>query len=70
MKCFHCGKEIEPGQNYEITAPDGDPFHIECIKPFNRERDEFLSKSASDTKSLLDYLGVNKKLYNLNNIKR
>ena len=48
MKCFHCHKQIDETKPHEITAPDGDVFHLECLKEYEKERDIFFNEIIHD----------------------
>lgn len=58
MKCFHCKKQIDKSKPHKVTAPDGDVFHIECLKQHEKDRDKFFNETIHDDKKFADYLGV------------
>lgn len=60
MKCFYCKKEIDESKPYEITAPDGDCFHKECLPKYKKERNEFFNKIILDDNKYNNWLGFKK----------
>lgn len=57
MICFHCKKEVDESKPHKITAPDGDVFHIECLKEHEKQRDKFFNEIIHDDKKYKDYMG-------------
>ena len=64
MKCFECKKEIDKGKGYEVTAPDGDCFHKECLLKYEKERDIFFNDIIHDDKKFANWLGVPESMVN------
>lgn len=56
MKCFQCRKEIKPTDDYEITAPDGDAFHKECLPEYEKDKEKFFSETIYNDKKFEDLL--------------
>ena len=48
MKCFKCHNEINESQPYEITAPDGDCFHVQCLFEYETEKVIFYETIIND----------------------
>jgi hypothetical protein len=58
MECFQCHKEIDESKTYEITAPDGDIFHTECLKKYEKERDHFFSDIIYNYTKYYEWMGL------------
>jgi len=58
MKCFHCKEEINESKGYEITAPDGDVFHKECLPKYEKERDSFFDNIIHRDILFANWMGV------------
>lgn len=58
MKCFHCKIQIDESKPHKVTTPDGDVFHVECLKQYEKDRDKFFNETIHNDKKFVDYLGV------------
>jgi len=58
MKCFHCNKKIDESELSEVTAPDGDVFHIHCLEKYEKEREIFFNEIVHDDKKFADWMGI------------
>lgn len=58
MKCFHCYKQIDESKPHKFTAPDGDVFHLDCLKEYEKEKERFYNKVIHDDKKFADWIGV------------
>lgn len=60
MKCFHCRKEINESKPHEVTSPDGDVFHLECLLEYEKEREIFFNEIIHDDKKFDNWMMINK----------
>lgn len=58
MKCFQCYKQIDESKPHKVTAPDGDVFHLDCLKEYEKEKERFYSEVIHDDKKFADWMGV------------
>lgn len=62
MKCFYCKKEIDESQHYDVTIPDGDCFHRDCLAKHEKEKERFFNSIIYDDKKFANWLGVSEKM--------
>jgi len=58
MKCFHCHKQIDESKPHKVTPPDGDVYHLECLKEHEKEKEMFFNEVIHDDKKFADWMGV------------
>lgn len=58
MKCFQCHKYIDDYEPYEVTIPDGDIFHLECLKIYEKEKQLFYDDVINDDWKFYDWIGI------------
>ena len=42
----------------KVTAPDGDVFHSNCLKEYEKEKERFYNEVIHDDKKFADWIGI------------